>query len=154
MSNARKQLFLLEPSIHYLNHGSFGACPISVFEAYQEWQRRLERQPVAFMGELPALDRQARQALAEYVHTSIDNVVFIPNATYGVNVISRSLQLNPGDEVLTTNHEYGACDYAWEFTCQKTGARYLRQSISLPVNSPEEITEQFWQGVTPRTKVI
>ena len=92
-------------------------------EAYQEWQYRLERQPVLFLGrELTAFDQQARQALGEYLHTAADNLVFIPNATHGVNLIARSVALKPGDEILSTNHEYGACDYTWEFICQKTGS--------------------------------
>lgn len=150
-----KSLFLLDPDIHFLNHGSFGACPIRVFDVYQEWQRRLERQPVLFLGrEITALDREARGALAEYVHTAPENLVYITNATHGVNIIARSLALGPGDEILTTDHEYGACDYAWEHNCKKTGARYIHQPIPLPAKSLEEMAEQFWQGVTLRTKVI
>jgi len=150
-----KHLFLLDPSIHFLNHGSFGACPIPVFEAYQRWQRRLERQPVLFLGrEMASLDRQARQPLAEYLHTAADNLVFVPNATHGVNLIARSLALAPGDEILTSDHEYGACDYTWEFLCQKSGARYRHQPIPLPAGSEAEMLDQFWQGVTDRTKVI
>ena len=154
MNNLR-DFFLLDPSVIFLNHGSFGACPKPVMEIYQEWQYRLERQPVSFLGrELTSFDQQARQALGEYLHTAADNLVFIPNATHGVNIIARSVALKPGDEILSTNHEYGACDYTWEFICQKTGATYIKQSIALPARSPDEIVEQFWQGVTPWTKII
>ena len=153
-SNLR-DLFLLDPNIHFLNHGSFGACPSPVFETYQDWQRRLERQPVKFLGrELNQLNLQARMDLASYLNASADELVYIPNATHGVNVISRSLKFGPGDEILTTDHEYGACDYTWEFNCKKTGAAYVHHPISLPVRSAEEILEGFWQGVTPRTRVI
>ena len=155
MDNTLKSLFLLDPSIHFLNHGSFGACPQPVFETYQAWQRRLESQPVLFLGrEMAIYDREARQPLSEYLKTDTGNLVFIPNATYGVNVIARSLALRPGDEILTTNHEYGACDYTWEFLCQKTGATYYHQPIHLPVSSREEIVDQFWEGVTAKTKII
>ena len=154
MNNLR-DFFLLDPSIIFLNHGSFGACPKPVMRIYQEWQYRLERQPVSFLGrELTAFDQHARWALGEYLHTAADNLVFIPNATHGVNIIARSVALKPGDEILSTNHEYGACDYTWEFICQKTGATYIHQSIALPARSPDEMAEQFWQGVTPRTKII
>ncbi len=147
--------FLLDPEVVFLNHGSFGACPRPVLEKYQEWQRQLERQPVQFLGvELDGRLRWARRALAEYLHTTADNLVFVPNATHGVNIIARSLLLQPGDEVLTTYQEYGACNFAWEFVCQKNGATYKQQSIPAPFALPEELVERFWQGVTSRTKVI
>lgn len=155
MNNHWKSLFLLDPAIIFLNHGSFGACPQPVFDVYQEWQRRLERQPVLFLGrELAALDRQAREALGVYLHTRADNLAFIPNATYGVNAVARSLDLAPGDEILTTDHEYGACDYTWDFISHKTGARIIRRAVSLPVDDANQILEQIWEGVTPRTKAI
>ena len=150
-----KDHFLLDPDIVFLNHGSYGASPKPVFEAYQNWQRRLERQPVLFLGrELPALMRESRAVLGKYLNTDPDDLVYISNATHGINIVARSLELKPGDEILTTDHEYGACDYTWDFMCRKTGARYIHQPISLPVHSREEIVEQFWEGVTPRTKVI
>ncbi len=150
-----KEYFLLDPNVIFLNHGSYGATPKPVFEAYQNWQRRLESQPVLFLGrELPHLLHVSRIALGNYLHADADDLVYIPNATHGVNIIAHSLQLKPGDEILTSDHEYGACDYTWEFICEKTGARYVHQHISLPVRSNEEIIEQLWQGVTPQTKVI
>jgi isopenicillin-N epimerase len=150
-----KELFLLDPSIVFLNHGSFGACPRPVFEDYQAWQRLLERQPVKFLGrEFNQRMRQARVALGDYLHAEADDLVFVPNATHGVNIIAHSMELGPGDEILTSNHEYGACNNAWEFICRKTGAVFVRRPISLPVISQEEVLEQFWQGVTPRTRLI
>lgn len=150
-----KEYFLLDPTVVFLNHGSYGATPKPVFEAYQNWQLRLERQPVLFLGrELPGLLHQSRVVLGEYLNADADDLVYIPNATHGVNIIAHSLQLKLGDEILTSDHEYGACDYTWDFMCGKTGARYIHQPIPLPVHSQEEIIEQFWQGVTPQTKVI
>ncbi|MBN2548585.1 MAG: aminotransferase class V-fold PLP-dependent enzyme [Anaerolineales bacterium] len=155
MNNPLKKYFLLDPEIIFLNHGSFGACPRPVFRAYQNWQRILEREPVQFLGrDFPAHDRQARQTLAAYLHTAANNLVFVPNATHGVNIVARSLPLAPGDEILTSDHEYGACDYTWEFICQKTGTRYLRQPIPLPAPPAEEIVERIWQAVNPRTRLI
>lgn len=153
--NHLRSLFQLDPDVVFLNHGSFGATPRPVFDVYQEWQRRLERQPVHFLAaELPDLLAEARAMLAGYVGAAADDVAFIPNATFGVNLIARSLPLGPGDEVLTTNHEYGACDHVWQFLSQKQGFVYRQQPIPLPVPPAETIVEQFWQGVTERTRVI
>lgn len=153
--NHIRSLFLLDPEIHFLNHGSFGACPRPVFEAYQHWQRRLERQPVLFLGrEYDTLLGEARAALGAYLNAPSDDLVYIPNATHGVNIVARSLSLQPGDEILTSDHEYGACDLTWEFICAKRGAKYVRQPIPLPIHSEEEIVRQFWAGVTERTRVI
>lgn len=150
-----KEMFLLDPQVIFLNHGSFGACPRPVFDAYQAWQIKLEQQPVQFLGiELDNYLHHSREVLGEYIHASANDIVYIPNATHGVNIVARSLKLKPGDEILTTDHEYGACNFTWDFICRKTGAVYKPQTIELPVTSQEEVAEQFWSGVTPRTRVI
>jgi isopenicillin-N epimerase len=150
-----RDLFLLNPDVIFLNHGSFGATPRPVFEAYQEWQRRLEWEPVQFLDDqMPALFAAARRPLAEYLHVAHDDLVYVPNATFGVNVIARSLSLGPGDEVLATNHEYGACDRAWRFMSQKKGFTYRQQPIAMPLTTPEAVVDQLWAGVNDRTRVI
>jgi len=150
-----KDLFLLDPGVVFLNHGSFGATPRPVFEQYQAWQRELERQPVEFLGRrFAALLREARTALAAHVHTGADNLVYVPNATTALNIVARGLQLNPGDEILTTDHEYGAMDRMWRFLCHKTGAVYRAVHVPLPVITAEELIERLWAGVTPRTRVL
>lgn len=153
--NHLRALFQLEPDVVYLNHGAFGATPLPVFEVYQDWQRRIERQPTRFFSHeaRPAL-RTAREALGRYVGARADDLVFVHNATFGVNVAARSLPLQPGDEVLTTTHEYGACNNAWEFVCAKRGAVYVKQPITLPITDEAQVVDQFWSGVTPRTRVI
>jgi isopenicillin-N epimerase len=150
-----KDLFLLDPEVAFLNHGSFGACPHPVMAAYQDWQRRLERQPVAFLGrELAGHLLSARQILGAYLGAAAEDLVFISNATYGVNAVARSLRLQPGDEILSTDHEYGACDKTWQHLCDRQGAVYRRQPIPLPASSNEEILEQIWAGANERTRLI
>lgn len=153
--NPLKDLFLLDPQVVFFNHGSFGACPKPVFEVYQAWQQRLEKQPVLFLGrEFNDLMLKARQALGDCIHADADDLVYLPNATHAVNIIARSLELSPGDEILASDHEYGACDNTWEFICGKTGARYIHQPVPLPVSSTQEFVDQLWQGVTPHTRLI
>lgn len=150
-----KDLFLLDADVVYLNHGSFGATPRPVFEVYQDWQNKLERQPVLFLArELQGYLKYARESLGAYLNAVPDDLVCIPNATTGVNIIARSLNLRPGDEILTTDHEYGACERAWKFICRKTGASLIKQKISLPVRDEQEIIAQLWQGITDRTRLI
>jgi isopenicillin-N epimerase len=150
-----REQFLLRPDLAFLNHGSFGACPRPVFEDYQRWQLELERQPVEFLGRRFAdLMRAARAKLAAHLRTAADNVVYVPNATTAINLAARSLRLEPGDEILTTDHEYGALDRAWRFLCGKSGAVYRAQAIPVPVRDAEQFVETLWAGVTPRTRVI
>jgi isopenicillin-N epimerase len=150
-----KALFLLDPEIVFLNHGSFGACPRPVFETYQRWQRELERQPVAFLGrQAAALLAHARAQLAAYLGVAADDVVYVPNPTTAINMVARSLHLGPMDEILTTDHEYGAMERTWRFVCRQTGAQYVRQPLPLPVMDADAWVETFWQGVTDRTRVI
>jgi isopenicillin-N epimerase len=150
-----KNLFLLDPAVTFLNHGSFGACPIPVFETYQNWQRELERQPVEFLGRrADILLDAARASIGTYLNADPDDLIFVPNATIGINTVVRSLTLEPGDEILATDHEYGAIDYTWQFICGKTGAKYIRHPIPLPVTTPEAFVESLWSQVNPRTKVI
>ncbi|MCO5216373.1 MAG: aminotransferase class V-fold PLP-dependent enzyme [Thermomicrobiales bacterium] len=150
-----KSHFLLDPDVAFLNHGSFGACPEPVFAEWQRWQAELERQPIAFIARRQeGLLDDARATLAAYVGVNADDLTFVSNATTGVNIITKSIPLEAGDEVLATNLEYGACDWAWEFYTAKVGATYIKQPITLPVTTPEALVEEFWRGVTPRTKVI
>jgi isopenicillin-N epimerase len=147
--------FLLDPEVVFLNHGSFGATPKPVFEEYQRWQRELERQPVEFLGRRSdGLLDEARADVARYVGAEAGDLVFVPNATTGVNIVARSFPLHAGDEVLTTDVEYGACDRAWEEACRKADARMVRMPVALPVDDPMTVVEAIWHGVTPRTRVL
>jgi isopenicillin-N epimerase len=150
-----RDAFLLDPDIVFLNHGSFGACPRDVLDRYQEWQRELERRPVEFLARrLDGLLAEARRALGDYVGAEADELVFVPNVTAGVNVAAWALDLQPGDEVLSTDLEYGALDLAWDHVCRHTHARYVRMRVTLPLGSEEDVIEQIWTGVTDRTRAL
>lgn len=150
-----KDFFLLNPTLTFLNHGSFGACPQPIFENYQSFQREMESDPVQFVqkkfGEHLA---KAKQALAHFIHCDADDFIFTPNPTVAINTIMRSLNLKAGDEILATDHEYGAMDRTWNFYSKESGVKYIRQSISLPVVSKEQIIEEFWKGCSSKTKLI
>lgn len=150
-----KDQFLLNPEITYLNHGSFGACPKPIFSDYQQWQRILEHEPVQFIvNDGPQYLKKSKECLAKFIHCNADDFFFTANPTFAVNTIMRSLKLEAGDEILATNHEYGALDKMWTFYSKQTGVKYVRQNISLPIVSKEQILQEFWKGLSQRTKVI
>jgi len=150
-----KDQFLLRPDITFLNFGSFGACPRPVFERYQQFQLELEQGPVQFMTNTGwQYVANARKALGEYLDADADDLVFVTNPSYAVNIIAKSFALRAGDEVLTTDLEYGACDRTWQYYCDKAGAHYVRQPIRLPLQSQEDFVEQLMAGVTKKTKLI
>ena len=134
-----KELFLLDPTVTFLNHGSFGATPRAVFERYQAWQLELEREPVDFIGRrLDGLMAEARGELAGYVGARADDLTFVQNATTGVNMAARALGLRPDDEVLSTDLEYGACVLAWQRLCRLVQVPY----------------DELFEHVTERTKAV
>lgn len=149
--------FLLDPEVTFLNHGSFGACPRPVFEAYQRWQLKLERQPVAFLDPnrgLSAWMREAREALAEVVGADPNDIVGQTNATAALNIVAQSLPLQPGDEILTTDHEYAALEKTWAYVCRRTGAQVKVVTIPLPLTREEQFTDTLLAGLTDRTRVL
>jgi isopenicillin-N epimerase len=149
-----RQHFLLDPGIVFLNHGSFGACPREVLEALQRWQLEMERNPVQFLGRRSAaLLRATREHLAEYLGARADDLVFVTNSTTGVNIVARSLALQPGDEILTTDLEYGACLATWGFVAGKAGARLRAVKIPLPLDTGS-FADRILAAVTPRTRLL
>jgi isopenicillin-N epimerase len=151
----QKNQFLLNPDVIFLNHGSFGATPLPVFENYQAWQRKLEFQPVEFLGRmLPSYLKESRTQLGKFLNTEPSNLVYIPNSTHGINIIARSLLLHPGDEVLTTDHEYGAMDRTWKFLSKKSGFSYVTANLQMPLSTSETFITNLFDKVTSKTKVI
>ncbi len=155
VDHAIKSQFLLDPGITFLNFGSFGACPKPIFEDYQKWQLELEREPVQFITvNGPDYLQKSRVALSNFLNCDHNDLVYVTNPSYAVNLIAKSLDLQPGDEILTTDLEYGACDKTWEYYCAKKGASYKRTPITLPLKNKETFIEEFFNGVSHRTKLI
>ena len=152
---ALRREFLLDPDVTFLNHGSFGACPRPVFERYQAWQRELEAEPVRFIAHrLTDLLAEARAVLGDYVGAAADDLTFVPNATTGVNIAARALDLRPGDEILTTDLEYGASDLAWQWVCARAGARYVRAATPSPLAGPDDLLDAMRARRSDRTRAV
>ncbi|WP_335083012.1 aminotransferase class V-fold PLP-dependent enzyme [Nostoc sp.] len=147
-------LWSLDPAVTFLNHGSFGACPKQVLAVQQRLRSQLEQEPLRFFGREwePLLD-DARSKLAAFVGADVQDLVFVPNATTGVNSVLRSLTFSPEDEILTTNHEYNACRNALDFVASRTGARVVVAKIPFPIDSPQQVVAAVIERVTPKTRL-
>jgi isopenicillin-N epimerase len=151
---ANPQHWLLDPEIIFLNHGSFGACPRRVLEYQAEWRERMERQPLQFLvRELETCLDTARESLAQFAGANADDLVFVPNATAGVNTVLRSLEFKPSDELLVTNQEYNACRNALDFVAERSGARVVVAKLPFPFRNEEELIAPVLESVTPRTRL-
>lgn len=145
----------LDPRITYLNHGSFGACPLPVLAAQEALRRRMEAGPVDFMmRHLEDLLGRARAALGRFVGANGDDIALVDNATTGVNTVLRSLRFAPGDELLTTNHDYNACQNALRFVAARAGAVVRVAEVPFPIAAPEQVTEAICAAVTERTRLL
>ena len=148
------KLWPLDQQTVFLNHGSFGACPQKVLDKQHEYRQRLESQPVRFLvRDMEELFDQSRTAVARFVNAQPEDLVFVQNATTGVNTVFRSLNLKPGDEILYTNHIYGACKRLLEFISEKTGAKLVEAYYDFPIASPDIIVQAILEKVTPHTRI-
>jgi isopenicillin-N epimerase len=144
----------LDPSVAYLNHGSFGACPAAVLQVQAALRRELEREPVDFLdATLPARLNAARQALAAFLGAAPADLVFVTNATAGVNAVLRSLAFGPEDELLVTSHTYPACRKTVDYVAARTQARVIEARLPFPLRTEEEIVAAVLAGVSPRTQL-
>ena len=144
----------LDRSVMYLNHGSFGACPIDVMAQQSALRQELEREPVDFLvGTLPARLATARESLASFVGADPADLAFVPNATAGVNAVLRSLHFAPGDEVLLTTHTYAACRNTARFIAERCGVRLVTADMPFPCTAEVAVIDAIMSAVSPRTRL-
>ena len=146
--------FLLEDGIVFLNHGSYGATPRVVLAAQDAWRARMERQPVHFMSRvLPGALREAAGVLAGFLGVSGDDLVFVENATAGVNAVMRGATLGPGDEVLTTDHAYPAIRNVLGLVCRESGATLVEAALPFPLSGDDQVVASVAAALSPRTRL-
>jgi isopenicillin-N epimerase len=147
-------LWRLDPSVTYLNHGSFGACPAAVLEAQSALRLQMEREPVDFLAAaLPARLDDARRVLCAFLGAAPQDLAFVPNATAGVNAVLRSLAFKPEDELLLTNHTYAACRKTAEYVARQTGVRVVVAHLPFPCAGDDDIVSRVLERVSPRTRL-
>jgi isopenicillin-N epimerase len=150
-----RDAWLLDPEIRFLNHGSFGACPRVVLDLQSELRARLEREPVDFyLRQLERLLDEAREQVARFVGARADDLGFVRNATTGVNAVLRSLRLEPGDELVVTNHGYNACTNVARHVAERAGARVVTASFPFPLASEDEVVTAVLGATTDRTRLV
>jgi isopenicillin-N epimerase len=152
--NNETGVWRLDPAVINLNAGSLGSSPAPVLEAQSKWRARMEWRPQEFLlRELEGHLLEVRRELGQFVACDPDDLALIPNATAGVNAVLRSLDFSPGDELLTTNHEYNGCLNALDFVARRSGATVVRAPIPFPIEDPAQVTAAILAGVTARTRL-
>ena len=149
------ELWVLDPAVIHLNHGSFGACTRIGLDRQSDIRRQMEANTLRFFeGDLPDLLMSSRHSLAGFVGAEADNLVFVTNATTGVNTVLASLQLSPGDVLLVTNHGYNACTNAARFYAGRAGAVVETVDLPFPITDPEEIVQKILGACDDRTRLL
>jgi isopenicillin-N epimerase len=150
-----KENWLLDPSIAFLNHGSFGATPRAVLAKQTEWRERMEREPVLFLArQIDELLEEVRHALGAFLNADPNGIALVNNATAGINAVLRSLDLDQHDELLVTNHEYNASRNTLDFAASLAGAKVVVIDIPFPISSPDVVVDLILEKVTDRTRLL
>ena len=145
----------LDPTVTFLNHGSYGATPTVVLEAQRRWRDQMEAEPVRFFSfEFEPALAKAREVLADFVGANADDLAFVPNATAGFNTVLRSLELRPGDELVTTDHAYNAARNALEFNAERAGARVVIATVPFPIDDEGAAADSIMAAITSRTRLV
>jgi len=149
------QHFALDPTVTFLNHGSFGATPRAVLAAQQRLRDRMEAQPVQFLArDLETLLDEARASLGAFVDAPAEDLVFVPNATFAVNAVLQSLTLSPGDEIVVTDHGYAACTNAARYVAERAGARVVTAEVPFPLRSSGQVLDAITRALSSRTRLV
>lgn len=154
-ARAWKRRWRLDPAIAFLNHGSYGACPAPVLRAQERWRDAIERRPIEMLDRRrPGLLRHARERVAEFVGADPEGLGFVTNATAGVNAVLRSLEFQPGDEIVITDHGYPAVERTVRHVAARTGARAITVTLPLPAGFGDELARAVEAAWTDRTRLV
>jgi len=148
-------LWQIRSGTTYLNHGSFGPPSRPVREARRRWQDELDQQPMdVFVRQLEPAMTAARDRLASWLGTAADNLVLIDNASWGMNVVANSVILQPGDNVVISDHEYGAVERIWKSACKRSTADLRTAALPARFEDPEEVVDTLLDACDEQTQLI
>lgn len=149
-----RNLWSLDPAIHFLNHGSYGATPRYVQAAQQRWREELEREPVRFMGDiLPDALQTAGARLARFVGASPSRLALVENATAGANAVLRSIRWNAGDRIVVANHAYPAVKNTARFLAGRHGLQVIEAQVPWPLASAEALVDAYTQAIEDGARI-
>lgn len=152
--NFPTRVWSLDPTLTFLNHGSYGSSPKSVLETQAEVRARMERDPVRFFKvDLERMLDAARERIGQFVNCRAADIAPMPNATVALRTVIWNANLGPGDEVLITDHEYMSIVNELERYCAATGAKVVKAHVPFPIKSPQQVTDAVMACVTPKTKL-
>jgi len=153
--NAIRRSYMVPGDVVYLNNGSFGPAPRPVFDALVRYMQQLEENPAVFNDQFTRMQTVVKPKLAAFVGCRPEYMAIVMNLTFGMNVLAQGIRgLAPGDEILTTDQEYGAVNNIWDYTVRNKGLVIRRVKIPVPPESPNQIVQLVEQGITPRTRAI
>lgn len=139
-----RHLWSLDPAIHFLNHGSYGATPRYVQAAQMRWREEMEREPVRFMVDtLPEALRQAGARLAKFVGATPSRLAFVENATAGVNAVLRSIDWRTGDRIVLANHAYPAVKNTVRFFAERHGLAVIEAQVPWPLATAGALVDAY-----------
>lgn len=153
--NEFRQLYLLQDGVSYFNHGGFGLAPRLLLQKADQIRDEVNRNPNKFYSwDRFAAVNESRRVLSQAINVQSEDVAFVPNASFGLNAIARAISLNPGDEILLTDHEYGAVQRMWQMLCAKVGAKVIFANLPLVIRDSQEIIDAIVKNITKKTKVL
>lgn len=157
MKENYKDLFLLKKNLIFLNNGSFDSCPKIVFKVYQDWQLKLEKQPVAFLDQsrdFISYMKNVRMSLSKELIVQSNDLVRVMNTTVGLNAVAQSISLKEGDEILTSDHEYVALEKTWNYVARMKKVKIVIANVPLPLISEDKFVEAFKKKMNKKTKIL
>ena len=155
LSGSDMTYWSLSRDMTFLNHGSFGARPKDIVQAQLDLKRRLDDDPADILwvrGE--SLLEEATAQLAGFLQVSPDDLVSVVNATQAVNAVARALDLQPGQNIIATNHGYNAVNQTLRYVAERVGATLRLIDLEQSLSDEAVLIEAFESAMDDQTALV